>query len=61
MLILSFNIIVKVKCLTLLINGPKTRALSTQRPVITISAPFSSAFAIGPALLNKEIEEEFML
>ena len=31
-------------------RGPKDTALSTQRPVITISAPRSKARAIGPAL-----------
>ena len=35
---------------TLCIRGPRTRAESTQRPVMTTSAPWSRARAIGKAL-----------
>lgn len=36
--------------LTVCTRGPNTTALSTQRPVITTSAPRSKARAMGPAL-----------
>ena len=49
--------------LTSCISGARVTALSTHLPVITISAPKSSALFIGPALKkekNKSIKKNFM-